>query len=163
MKSIMDDLLATLYVYRQTDRRGNCDIVRADDKNKAIINVNMALTALSRQLNIMSARQISKYSFNHDQCLRTAFGTLKQIRNKETAKHVQHIFHKTLQLDDLRTRVTEIFDVFVKGITLFSNDLPTQPIHAPAYHRPRSCGPRSAPDRKCDINNNPHDLKINKN
>ena len=115
----MDDLLATLYVYRQTDRRGNCDIVRADDKNKAIINVNMALTALSRQLNIMSARQISKYSFNHDQCLRTAFGTLKQIRNKETAKHVQHIFHKTLQLDDLRTRVTEIFDVFVKVLHYF--------------------------------------------
>jgi len=167
----MFDLSAALYVYRQIADRPKQDEkytmtstnnTLQTDKNDAIIRINKALTALSLKLQTMSVNQIKKFSFQQDIHLRVALTTLKQVRHKETAKLVKLIFNDMFQFNNLRTQVTEIFDEFVKGITLFNHDLPAQPIDAPAYHRPKSCGPRSSPDRKCAIDDGPSELEINK-
>lgn len=165
----MDTLEATLCVYMQTNERIKLDVKHNMtsynhllDKKQALHEVNVALQSMNVHLKTLSKNQLQKFAFENDWDLRYIWKILKQIRHKTTGPLVKSIFDDILQFEDLRSHVTEVFDAFIHGITYFHNDLPADPVSAPLYHHPKSCGARSEGPRTCSIHDDAIHLKKNK-
>lgn len=122
----MEQLLASLFVYKQIHERVVIDVKNnmvkysLFDENKAITNINDALTILNKYLKTLTPNQVDKYKFGNDRNLRYCYTNVKKIRNKVTGPLVQSVFVNILQLENLRTQATEIFNSFLRGITLFN-------------------------------------------
>ena len=125
------------------------------------------LDSLEQFLSKQSRKRLERFRYEHDQSLRFVKQKLVSIRNPKVRSFHDKIFKNLLRYDDLKRRVTLIFEQFIRGITLFENEM-KEPIAEIAYHRDASCGSRDLDreqykdTRSCKITHGNPTLKVNK-
>ena len=125
------------------------------------------LDSLEKFLSKQSRKRLDRFRYEHDQSLRFVKQKLVSIRNPKIRSFHDKIFKNLLRYDDLKRRVTLIFEQFIRGITLFDNEM-KKPIAEIAYHRDASCGSRDLDreqykdTRSCKITHGNPTLKVNK-
>ena len=125
------------------------------------------LDSLKKFLSKQSRKRLERFRYEHDQSLRFVKQKLVSMRNSKVRSFHDKIFKNILRYDDLKRRVTLIFEQFIRGITLFDNEM-KKPIAEIAYHRDASCGSRDLDreqykdTRSCKITHGNPTLKVNK-
>jgi hypothetical protein len=138
--------------------------LREPSKLEEIITV---LDSLEKYLRKQTRKRLDRFRYEHDQSLRFVKQKLVNIRNPKVRSFHDKIFKNLLQYDELKRRVTLIFEQFIKGVTLFDNEM-KDPVSEIVYHRDASCGPRELDreqykdTRSCKITHGNPALKKNK-
>ena len=125
-----------------------------------------SLERLHGTLRGMAGDGVARFRMQHDVLLRNVRRMVGALSDRRVQSLRSRVFENLLRFNprDTKTRATEVFAQFVRGITSFSNDEPA----TPAYHRRRSCGPRDMPKdayddtRTCKLTHGNAQLAANK-